>query len=319
MARRGWLVFPVERDGKRPAIRTTHRGEGTRTVCTGACGRDGHGLHDATSDTDRIARWWSTYPGVNVGVSCGPSGLVVVDVDTGKGARPERVLVDQGDDEPTPDDVTDGAGVLRWLSRRHGKPGDLATAYVRTPTGGVHLYFAAPAGLDVTSGAGISGGLGWQVDVRAQGGYVVGAWSTRPEGTYLPSRGLLVAALPGWLLDRLVLARRVPAMPPPRPARRVPGAYPSGNVARLPTYVRSAVAGEVQRVLDAMEGERNHTLNRSAFKLGQLVATHQLDEETATEALSNAAGAAGLPEIEAAATIRSGLGAGQRSPRGAAS
>ncbi|MBL8929143.1 MAG: bifunctional DNA primase/polymerase [Kineosporiaceae bacterium] len=311
MASRGWFVFPVEPGGKRPAIRAAHAGSDGRAGCRGECGRDGHGLHDATTSPERIRSWWASYPRANVGVSCGPSKVVVIDLDTAKGERPATVLADQGD-EQTPDDVLDGVGVLRWLSRRHGRPGDLATAHVWTPTGGLHLYFAAPPTLEVTSGAGISGGLGWQVDVRAHGGYVVGAWSQRPEGLYRPSRGLGVAQVPPWLLDRLVFAGRVPSMPPPRPAKRG-GAQ--ANVAQLPAYLRSAIAGEVQSVLDAVEGERNHTLNRAAFKLGQLVAAHQLDEETATQALSIAAATAGLSEGEAASTIRSGMNAGARHPR----
>lgn len=315
MAAAGWRVFPVEAGGKRPAIGSAHPGGGSG--CTGGCGRDGHGLHDATSDADRIRAWWRRYPDANVGVSCGPSGLVVVDVDTGKGDRPARVLVDQGEDEPTPDDVTNGVGVLRWLAYRCGNVRDLVTANVMTPTGGGHLYFTAPEGIEVTSGAGVAGGLGWQVDVRAHGGYVVGAWSRRPEGLYVPSERLPVRPLPGWLLERLILAGRVPSMPPPRPQRRTvpdPRRPPGGE--RLTAYLRTAVAGEIQRVLDVGEGGRNHALNRAAFALGQLVASHGLGEDAASEALAEAAQIVGLPAAEADKTIRSGLAAGRRSPRG---
>ncbi|WP_088289876.1 bifunctional DNA primase/polymerase [Kineosporia sp. A_224] len=311
MAGRGWHVFPVERGGKRPAIRAAHSGQGVR--CTGACGGDGHGLHDATTDERRIRAWWQAYPGANVGVSCGPSGLVVVDVDTGKGRRPERVLVDQGDDA-TPGDVTDGAGVLAWLARRHGTAADLETFAVTTPTGGRHLYYAAPAGEGITSGAGVAGGLGWQVDVRAGGGYVVGPWSTRPEGLYVPTAGVPVRPLPGWLLERLSIAGRVPSRTPPADVTRAPAPVDLG--ARATAYLRAAVAGEIQRVLDVGEGGRNVALNRAAFALGQLVAGHGLDEAAAAEALTDAAQIVGLPAAEAKTTIRSGLSAGRRSPRG---
>jgi hypothetical protein len=318
MAGAGWHVFPVERGGKRPAIRSAHLGELGATRCAGECGRDGHGLLDATTDPDRIRAWWQAYPEANVGVSCGPSGLVVVDVDTGKGGRPARVLADQAEAEPTPETIQDGAGVLRWLALRHGQLSDLHTATVTTPTGGKHLYFRRPA-VEVTSGAGIAGGLGWQVDVRAAGGYVVGAWSRRGSGLYRPSSGVPVAELPGWLLDRLALAGRVPSRAPvaARPeATRAAPAPAAGLDNRATAYLRAAVAGEVQRVLDAGEGGRNVALNRAAFALGQLVATHGLDEDAAAEVLTDAGQAVGLAGGELTTTIRSGLRAGQRSPRG---
>lgn len=319
MARLGWHVFPVERGGKRPAIRAAHAGADVK--CTGACGGDGHGLHDATTDERRIRHWWETYPGANVGVSCGPSGLVVVDLDTGKGERPSRVLADQGDDEPAPRWVTDGGQVLAWLGQRCGAGWrqDLDTFRVDTPTGGQHLYFAAPVGVRVTSGAGVAGGLGWQVDVRAHGGYVVGPWSRRPEGLYRPSPGRRVRPLPDWLLERLAVAGRIPTQPASRPSGRAgirPPVPPLGD--RETAYLRAAVASELQRVLDAGQGGRNVALNRAAFALGQLVADRHLDEDAAAQALAQAAGEVGLPQAEAQTTIRSGLNAGRRSPRGIA-
>lgn len=310
MAARGWHVFPVEAGGKRPALPRAHP---AGVACRGECGTDGHGLHDATTRPERIRRWWTGRPHANVGISCGPSGLVVVDVDTGKGTRPDTVLADQGD-APTPGEVSDGLGVLTWLADRCGSMADLATATVLTPTGGRHLYYTAPVGLVVTSGAGLSGGLGWQVDVRAHGGYVVGAHSRRPEGVYRPVPGLPLRALPAWLLLRLQLAGRIPQLPRQRTSR--PLARIDAGTARATGYLRAAVAGEVQRVLDAGEGARNHALNRAAFALGQLVATHGLDEQAAGQALAQAADTAGLPAGEAATTIRSGLSAGRRNARG---
>lgn len=48
-----------------------------------------------------------------------------------------------------------------------------------TPTGGTHPYFAAPVdGPELRNTQGAAGGLGWLVDTRAAGGYVVGAGST---------------------------------------------------------------------------------------------------------------------------------------------
>ncbi|WOT34269.1 bifunctional DNA primase/polymerase [Streptomyces coeruleorubidus] len=63
-ASRGWHVFPLIPGAKRPAIRDWE----TR----------------ATTDRERISRCW-THAAYNVGIATGPSGLIVVDLDTPKG------------------------------------------------------------------------------------------------------------------------------------------------------------------------------------------------------------------------------------------
>jgi hypothetical protein len=65
----------------------------------------------------------------------------------------------------------------------------------------------------------------------------------------------------------------------------------------------------------AIPGTRNDRLNAAAFNLGQLVAAGQLDAHEVGGVLLDAAVAAGLTEVEAWATIRSGLTAGQLRPR----
>ena len=67
--------------------------------------------------------------------------------------------------------------------------------------------------------------------------------------------------------------------------------------------------------LSTAAGGRNHALNAAAFALGQLTATGLLPADLASDALAQAAQAICLPTREAAATIRSGLTAGARSPR----
>ena len=62
-AGRGWRVFPLVPGRKQPRKAATD----WETV--------------ATSDAERIARWWAVHPADNVAVATGPSGLVVVDLD----------------------------------------------------------------------------------------------------------------------------------------------------------------------------------------------------------------------------------------------
>jgi hypothetical protein len=112
-----------------------------------------------------------------------------------------------------------------------------------------------------------------------------------------------IAPMPRTLLD-LLQDRHAPA-----PSAPQSGPRPST------AWAAAALEREAQGVRCAAEGGRNHSLNRAAFALGQLVAGGHLDEEAGRSHLAAAATAAGLGEREIAATIRSGLRAGARSPR----
>ena len=74
--KRGWWVFPCRPDSKQPVTE--------------------HGLNDASNDPSVVRAWWKEHPQANIGVSCGPSGLLVIDVDHRAGAeswrRPPRVF-----------------------------------------------------------------------------------------------------------------------------------------------------------------------------------------------------------------------------------
>jgi hypothetical protein len=86
----------------------------------------------------------------------------------------------------------------------------------------------------------------------------------------------------------------VPQLKPVR-VRRPRG--PSGR------YALALLDRKADRVSTAQPGTRNSTLNRAAFRLGQLVATGALDRTMVEVALAGAALAAGLGqhEVETAA------------------
>jgi hypothetical protein len=96
-------------------------------------------------------------------------------------------------------------------------------------------------------------------------------------------------------------------------AVRSPRARPGGTPA---SYALAVLEREADRVRTARPGTRNATLNRAAFRLGQLVATRALDRATVEVALTEAALAAGLGPHEVQRTIKSGLEAGLVHPRG---
>ena len=123
---RGWRVFPLRPGTKRPA-RPGHDAKAcdrTDPRCRG-----GHTGWEprATTDPGRIRRGWAAAP-FNIGIACGPSRLVVVDLDTPK----------PGDTPPLEwAGARTGADVLAKLCERAGEPYPAATWTVVTPSGGV--------------------------------------------------------------------------------------------------------------------------------------------------------------------------------------
>jgi hypothetical protein len=258
-------VFPLRSNDKRPAIPEWQ--------------------HRATTDLAQIGEWWGRWPGANIGLACGPSRLIVVDLDV-KGA--------------------DGLASWAELCERLGINGsETGTVTVTTPSGGRHLYYRAPEGADLANTA---GRLGPGIDTRAGAGYVVAPPSVIDGTPYAWGEGREILPLPGALLA--LLANSTPASAPARaveiPTRR-----------DLAPYVREALDREIGAVSRASEGIRNDTLNRAAYNLGQLVSSPwaDLDRATVEAELEHAARACDLPEREALATIASGLDAGTQHPR----
>jgi hypothetical protein len=347
---RGWFVFPLNPGSKRP-----------RAQLVGW-------EHQATTDTGRITRWWDRHPADNVAIACGPSGLVVVDLDVAKPGEPPPVEW-RG--------CTGGLDVFRQLTLRHrgrevarsrqmSSPGELGatgrvlptlcanTWTVATPSGGRHLYFRAPSadaddagpsepdslGKRPASDAGraapdsrprefaqdrfsrgypreshdgastepvplrnTSGRLGWRIDTRAAGGYVVAAGSIIAGRRYTVIDTTAPAELPAWIV-------RLLTPPPPAPVDLDEGPRPGA-------YVDVAVAAEVQRVLSAGPGARNWALNKAAWNLGRLVSAGlicRVDVEAALQLAAEAAGYADGPRA-ATAVVRAALDArlGRRS------
>jgi hypothetical protein len=203
------------------------------------------------------------------------------------------------------DGVTDGSDVLAVLADRAGQPFPADTYTVHTGRGGTHLYFRRPAGVRLGNSAGERGGLGYLIDTRGIGGYVVAAGSTVDGRPYTVGADQEPALLPGWLADRLTTqAGALPTQPPATTAIR-----------RLPAYLAAALAAETSAVASTPQGGRNHALFEAATSLGRLVAGGALPAELVTAELEGAAQTAGLEPAETAATIVSGLRKGARRPR----
>ncbi len=271
-AGRGWHVFPLRPRDKRPAL----HGE-TTCPSTGDCA-GGHRKWEqrATTDLDRIRAAWSA-GAFNVGIATGPSGLVVVDLD------PVRAKDPKG----TPDGVTS----LQALCERAGHPVP-ATYRTRTASGGQHLYFTAPDGVRLGSSA---GRLGKHIDIRAHGGYVVGAGSVLPNGAYEVVDPTEPAPLPEWLHALLT----------PRQPSRTLTAVPVP--VRASRYAAAALRAETAAVAGAGEGVRNWTLVRAARALGRFIPSGDLARHEVEQALNSAGLRAGLRENECRAAVASAL------------
>ncbi len=212
-----------------------------------------HGFKDATTDPERIRAWWTRQPASNVAIATGAPGPDVLDVDQ----RGEA-----------------GSGFAAF-NRLH-REGLLAgvNALVRTPSGGLHGYFA---GSDQASGRLPRHHL----DFKAAGGYVLAPPSQVAGQPYT-----LIIRHPGGAggLDWRAVTH---LLEPLQPRREPCAEHPSGV-----TQLAGWVAG-------LREGNRNAGLYWAARRAIEAGRADALDT------LAGAAISAGLPEPEVWRTLSS--------------
>ncbi|KAA6220282.1 DNA primase [Streptomyces filamentosus] len=272
-AERGWRVFPVRPRDKRPAGHAE-----PRCPRTGRCA-DGHKTPEqrATTDPDLLAAAWTHAP-YNIGIATGPSGLLVVDLDTLK----------ENDEKGTPDGVT----TFEALCERAGQAVPL-THRVRTARGGMHLYFTQSDGARLGNTA---GRLGKHIDTRGWGGYVVAPGSVTENGAYELLDDRPPIPLPTWLHSALTAT--------PEPSRTP---APAGVLSSGTRVADVALERETAAVTSTREGGRNAQLLSSVRAVGRFVAWGDLPRDQVEEAFQAAGESTGLPASECRATIRSAL------------
>ena len=152
------------------------------------------------------------------------------------------------------------------------------------------------------------------VELRAHGCYVIAPPSIHPDSgrryeviKRVPiKRVLSLGQLAAWI-DEQNLSKHQPAARTFEPKPAIGEAW-----------ARAALDAECAAVRTAPAGARNHTLNRAAFKLGQLVSAGKLSQAEVEAGLLNAA--ARLADEDGMKTvirtIASGLTAGMNNPRG---
>jgi Bifunctional DNA primase/polymerase, N-terminal len=236
-----------------------------------------HGLHDATTDPAQLERWWRRWPQANLSLA---TGIIfdALDIDGAVGLAALRQLAPAADP---------------WL------PGPV----VRTGGGGWHYWFA-PTGLGNRPPRGVS-----HVDWRGIGGCVLAPPSRHVSGgTYRWLRALDRASLP--VVPAALCALLDPD--PPTPTRPADPGQPatSGH-----PYGRRVLADELATLGRATPGQRNRTLNQTAFKVYRYVAGGLLDDQEVTLAFTTIALATGLSAAEIGRTLASARTAGLANPR----
>ena len=191
-AHNGWEVFPLGAH-KAPRIKSPHP-KGHR--CKGECGRDGHGMHDATTDIPTICRWWGVeYRGANIGARV-PKGLFVIDLDPRKPGH---------------------AAATARLNSVHGPLPQTLTHHSGRGDGGAHLFYRRPKGKLSIAGLGPEFATAAEpgIDIKDRGGLIVLPPSIHHvTGKSYTAADTAIVSLPASLVEAITVP------PTPTPLRR---------------------------------------------------------------------------------------------------
>jgi len=230
-ADQGIPVFPCDPKTKGPQLTSKRDAAGRKIPKSG-------GHYQATTNTETIMNLWEKYPNAMIGIPTGKaSGFLVVDLDI----DPEKCI----------------DGLLEWKKLEEQNGSMPVTGSVTTPRGGKHYYFKLPHGVVIKNSVSI---IAPGIDVRGEGGYIIGGGSVRFDGGKYKCVHSLneCVPMPPWLL---ALATK-------------------GGGAKLKAHTTSSprqkadnsnvdIDQEISKVASTTTGSRNDALNRCAFVLGK--------------------------------------------------
>ena len=337
LAALGWHVFPLSPASKRPLAncpacrdtpaRPSHRIEDCPCL---PAGRWCHGVRAATTNPDRLTAWWCDEPAAVPGVAAGPSGLVLIDIDTHHDELPPELATGllPGIDlaaEPIsrhlwadPARFRDGRDSLRLLAAIRGGrvPWPSGNGHrpvtVATPSGGRHLWYQAPAsGLrQALSDPQGRYGLAWQIDIKAGWSYGLAPGAATTAGAYQIISGSPAGPghMPVWL------ACEVSRVAGPQPARRQPGPAALIRSGRAGAIYLTTVINRGAARLAVMDDGRQRALAALAYQAGGLLAWSGLPPGQVTTWLTDAGTASGLRPADAHRTVTRSLAKGIARP-----
>lgn len=242
-----------------------------------------HGVKDA-SDEPATIRAWFRGGRSNLAVRCGGTArLVIVDLDPRHG------------------------GTVAALEARLGitiPP----TRTVSTPSGGYHLWYRWPDGVDLPRNS--AGGLAAGIDIRSTGGYVLVPPSVGGVGGYTWLDEREPAEAPAALVEA---AGAPPAPPTPLPADYEPPAILPGSTGT--PWGCAVLQSALDTIRSAGEGTRHGVLLAQARLVGGVLASGHLAGRGARVAeLVEASIASGHERRDAVTTARDGVAYGHAAP-----
>ncbi|MEX3510664.1 bifunctional DNA primase/polymerase [Kocuria carniphila] len=231
--------------------------------CIGGTKRPGteNAFADATTDLDQIDWWWSRHPHSNIGLRTG-HGVDVLDIDVHSAG--------------------DGFGPLRQLLQIG--LGNTWSHAVRSPSGGLHLYYPSDPDRPQRTWSRRSAHL----DFRGTGGYIMAPPSQIRVGGHTRTYQPVGPTYPGRPVD----AERIrDLLAPPTPTR------PPGPV------FTGAMEEDGQRIADWLARQEGSNTNELLFWSACRLVEHGATESETVTALIGAASQLGLGDREIHDTI----------------
>ena len=279
-AKNGFYVIPLVENSKRPLISDWQ--------------------NRATTNPLQIDSWWTEHPNANIGIACEVSNLIVIDLDTSKGAVPPSSWKEFG--------VKNGEDVFREICKKAGDAQLFETYSVKTPSGGKHLYFY-DQNIAIKQGTEVNGW--WRVDTRSKGGYIVAEGSrliNSANGVTDHYRSIgnhsVVLNFPTWLRDELSS----------KPIRESVIASSSNSAPSVSSdskfsleFAEQVLSERCTLIRNTPEGRRNQSLIKHATYIGKIIGMGSLDERKASESLLEAATLSGLTKFESVNAIKAGI------------
>jgi putative DNA primase/helicase len=183
----------------------------------------------------------------------------------------------------------------------------------------IHIICTEPlsSGQNVAVGAPQEPGTFKQMELRWSNSMTVFPPSKHPDGNYdwhlVDPEGTPANILIS-VVESMFRAMTTQRPPVPDPVEVVETPQEKKRIT-FDAWAQRAFEQELALLRNAAQGQRNSQLNKTAYALGQIIASGLLDREMVVEELERTSTIIGLEQKEIGATIASGLEAGLKRPR----